>query len=975
MPFAAKHLAGKLLLAVTLIGGGNIVGHATDVPMLPFPRIEVGAHIDRPVDLAFDPVKAQLISVSDDRTIRFWNRKNGRLIDTLRVPMSDRKEGELYAVAVAPKQRLLLVAGWTGYTWDRSLSVYVFDLESRQLLSRIEKLPERVTAMAFSHDESKLAVALINGETLLYSAPEFKLQQTQQQCENGSYRLHFSRDDQLAQQCFDGKVYIYDAQLNPLGHYALDRDNDGNRQAGSVHWSPNSQKFVVSGFNQQQVTIVDSQSLQAEHTFSPLAESLAPLQQVIWSIDQRYIYAAGDVTVDNIAQIIRWDTQTGEQRQFNAGSERVFRLLALPDGAIAYSTLDNAIGILQADGKQIFYQEPPIIQHLNRPQWLYVSEDASEVAFSLNDEGTRFQHFSVTERMISTGNAPRIGLDPPNTQAPDMRLKDWRFSKTPLYNEEPIALYPHQESNAVAISPDQHFFTLGLDREIRRYHKNGKLEWANQTAADVLSINISGDNKTVVASLSDGSLRWYRAEDGREFFAFFAHRNETDWVAWTPPGFFISSPDGDKFIGWQLNNNADETADFYSAWQFERLLYRPDIVADYFASKGIWRNSQQFEKFRSDRMRELAPPEVSISLLEKPTQGKARIRIESNKRNLPITQYTVFVNNLPVTPYAQRRLSTNEQNQFIREHEIPLSETDNTVRVEVLTENSFEVANLFIESEQTSQAVKGDLYLLAIGVNQLPLMPENNLNYAAQDASAVSTLLASATNLFNQVHISTLSDQHTLQPTKDNILQALSFLEQSTQHDTVILYIAAHGISNTAGDYFMVPQNGTREDLHAVINGGERSADSLIRWDNFFNSMRNASGRRMLIVDTCEAQKIKGNFDFGSLAKRSAAADFGLLSASTGDQQSQEYPPASQGLFTFALLSALQGQADKDQNNSINLEEVYSFTKAFVENNRLLPELPQTPQLIASELLRETVLYGIEAKSEKRRERFKLLAL
>ncbi len=127
--------------------------------------------------------------------------------------------------------------------------------------------------------------------------------------------------------------------------------------------------------------------------------------------------------------------------------------------------------------------------------------------------------------------------------------------------------------------------------------------------------------------------------------------------------------------------------------------------------------------------------------------------------------------------------------------------------------------------------------------------------------------------------------------------------------------------------------------------------------------MRDAAGRRMLIVDTCEAQKIKGNFDFNSLAKRSSAGSFGLLAASTGNEQSQEYPPAEQGLFTYGLLQALQGQADNNQDSVVNLEEVYEFTKGFVSNNRLLEDLPQTPQLLASKALRTTALSDLTKKS------------
>ncbi len=926
-------------------------------PPLPFPRIEVGAHIDRPVDLAIDSNTRQIVSVSDDRTIRFWDQDTGRLIRTKRVPMNERKEGELYALAIAPQARLLVIGGWTGYSWDKSMSIYVFNIDTMQMIDRITGIHERITAMDFSQDEQRLAVALIDGTTLMYSSPnasaDFNQVASSELCRANSYRIHFGSNNKLVVQCFDNKFYVYDYDLGNIAAIELWKDH----QVGSVHWSPDSSKLLLSFFDQQRIVIVDGENFELieELDTSGLPDTVMP--QATWSADGRYVLAAGDLELAGKKQLVRWDMQGSKiPEMFPLSNERIFRLLALADGSVTYSSLEHAIGKINSNGDIAFYKAPPIVSHYERDQFLYVSADASAISFALDNAGTRFQHFSIPDRSISVSSKPQPGFLKPLHQAKGMRIENWHFSKNPSYNGKPFSLYPHQESNAFAISPTREFFALALDSELRLYHKNGQLIWSQFTQAGAASVNISQDGKTIVAGLQDGSIRWYRASDGEEFFALFAHKNEIDWVAWTPPGFFIASPDGDKYIGWQLNNSATETAEFYSAWQFERLLYRPDIVQDYFDSKGIWNNSRQFEKFRTQKMRTLAPPKLALSLLEVTDQGTARIRIESNKRQLPIEQYTVFVNDLPVTPFNERLLSDTEQSAFIREHEVPLNATENNIRVETLTQSSFQVANLFVESKAVNPLKKGDLYLLAIGVNELSLMPQNNLNYAAQDAVAIADLLNSSKNQFQNTHIKVLSDLQGEQPTKNNILSALSFLQQSGTHDTVILYIAAHGISNKAGDYFMVPSDGKLEDLVGVMQNDKRDAPSLIRWDSFFEGMRNSTGRRMLIVDTCEAQKIKGNFDFGSLAKRSAAVSFGLLSASTGDEQSQEYPPAEQGLFTFGLLKALEGQADNNQDSIINLEEIYTYTKNFVEENRLLRELPQTPQLLASASLRSTAL-------------------
>jgi uncharacterized caspase-like protein len=101
------------------------------------------------------------------------------------------------------------------------------------------------------------------------------------------------------------------------------------------------------------------------------------------------------------------------------------------------------------------------------------------------------------------------------------------------------------------------------------------------------------------------------------------------------------------------------------------------------------------------------------------------------------------------------------------------------------------------------------------------------------------------------------------------------------------------------------------------------------------------------MVDPCQAKKIEGNFDAGSLAKHSAAASFALLAASKGDESSQEYPPGKHGLFTYALLNALSGSADDDGDGYVELDELFAHAQAFVEKNRMEKRITQTPQLVA----------------------------
>ena len=63
--------------------------------------------------------------------------------------------------------------------------------------------------------------------------------------------------------------------------------------------------------------------------------------------------------------------------------------------------------------------------------------------------------------------------------------------------------------------------------------------------------------------------------------------SDHEWVAWTPQGYYTSSLQGDRYIGWHLNQGEDKAAKYYSASQFQKQFYRPDVVAEYLKSRDI----------------------------------------------------------------------------------------------------------------------------------------------------------------------------------------------------------------------------------------------------------------------------------------------------------------------------------------------------------------------------------------------------
>ncbi|MEM1152884.1 MAG: hypothetical protein AAGI44_02010 [Pseudomonadota bacterium] len=77
-----------------------------------------------------------LATASMDKTLRLWNLETGDLIRVIRGPIDVGYEGRLIAVAISPDGRTVAVGGNTGSKWDRSNSVYLYDVESGRMTRR-----------------------------------------------------------------------------------------------------------------------------------------------------------------------------------------------------------------------------------------------------------------------------------------------------------------------------------------------------------------------------------------------------------------------------------------------------------------------------------------------------------------------------------------------------------------------------------------------------------------------------------------------------------------------------------------------------------------------------------------------------------------------------------------------------------------------------------------------------------------------
>lgn len=929
----------------------------------PILRVETGMHTTLIRRAVVDAPRNRLITASDDKTIRVWQMPAARLISVLRVPIDKGHEGQLFGLAVSPDGKTVAAAGWTGWDWEGAASIYLFDVRSGELVKRYSGLNDAVSALAWSPDGQHLAIGLQGRAGFrVMRAADGQIVASDPQYNDKVMDIDFSRDGRIVAAALDGMTRLYEKDFRLIGRRVI----PGGKNPISVRFSPNAELLAVGHLDVPVVSVVSARDLSLLY-HPPVAaiRQQVSFSTVVWSSDGNFLYAGGDYRGEGLNPLYRWAEQgRGEPQRIPLTRNRITEIQQMPEGGIAYAAEDPGIGILGPEGKSRVFRGPDIVNFSDARTQVMVSADAAVISYPLHRDGqVRHSYSILAAGDQSTAAEPAVPVSAPLHSVAGIEVSNWKDSLEPTINGKRPYLEPYEMARSYAIAPDGGAVLLGTEWALRLVDRDAAEKWNVRLPAVAWSVNVSRQGRMAIAALSDGTIRWYRMSDGREMLAYFPHGNGQDWIAWTPDGYYTSSVYGDNFVGWHLNRGQDLAPDFYRAVQFDRILYRPDVVAETFrlALEPVTRSLGALSgaDFTISKLREIAPPRLRI--IQTDPAGAASnlqrvtLRLEGEKTALDIHDYTVFVNSIPVTPSRERRLSGGDSQRFTRTLEIDLPAQANDIRVEAFNGVSMGVAETYVALPHTVklQTVAGDLYVLSVGVNAFPNLPANmHLAYAARDAEEMAKALQTrGTQHFKQAFTRVLSDDSAIKPDRDNILAALEFVRQAQPQDTVVVFLASHGLNDAAGNYYFVPRDVARKDVVAVQKGGK--GDSMVPWTAFFEALRGTAGKRILIVDTCHAQRIEGRFEAHSLMKRSASSLFPLIVAAKGDEQSQEYAPAKHGLFTHALISAFTPESDANRDGLVSLKEAFDFAIPLVEKLREKTAGPQTPQLVAPHSLGE----------------------
>jgi WD40 repeat protein len=982
---------GLFLIGIILVPFNTLAEQAS------FLVIESGMH-HAPIWRIGADKNCQLIATaSRDKTVRLWESptegvkhtsptekvKAPKLVHTLRATIGAGNEGKFRSVAVSPDGRLVAAgaAAWNppgGGPW-----IYIFDAETGEIKVNLP-LPAQPNDLVFSNKGDKLAVAFWGG--LGYRIWDTKTwtsiggQEYTRKPKAHSYGLAFDSDDRLYTVAYDKflRRYTFDESLDEYtadiikGELPLPLNGGKKPYALAVH--PNGSMIAIA-YNDKsspiEVYLVD------DFKRGPIYKAKGKntndvFLAVTWSPDGKRLYGGGKPKIEvgddrkpKTYPLYYWEDENfGVPHKFDdlvtsaipltansleSPGNSVIDLIPCGEQHVAFGAHDPAFYILDSNGKRLFGKEPTRMDMRGKlGNDFTVSEDGNRVRFNQTFGGVdNFVLFDLEKETLTPSPERPNDLFPAQVSGLDVGGRDdddhlikgdqgWNETYAPTLNKKKLNWKDKNEkSRSLAISPNKQNFVLGAEWSINLYDNKGTRIEREPGPSVVWGVNIAGNGKLVVAAYGDGTIRWRRLSDLTELLALYVYPHDPSrWIAWTPKGYYKASGGG-ELIGWHVNGERDQKAQFFEVGKYRREFNRPDIVQLVLQTldeeAAITQANITANRPRaSDGNEGKILPVIKIKNLkngENLNNPEVTLEYEvSSPSSKMVTSIDVFVNGLLVETFMP---VVGKFRHTVNICPAISGQDPKEVKVELIPfakeqpgKSAMKELNWIGESGCIQGDSPGTLRAVLVGVNYKS-NSQPDLHYADKDAEDLAAVLKSFKGSFyKDVIIKSIVNSDA---TTNNITKGLEelFLQskrQGNKNDIFLFFFSGHG------------KNGLTDDFQ-LVSGGSGSLSE----DIFIGILSRIKGRKIILLDACRS----GQVNFSTLYNKihdPAVIDGAVFIASSPGPNPQgkttlswecPYPPKKEGCqngyFTHALLEGLRGEADHPQNGLILTRELQSW--------------------------------------------------
>ncbi len=944
------------------------------IEQIPILQLSTGGPTDSTRALLLNKDETLLVAAGDDKVIRVWNTHNSQQVMEIRGELAGDIKGSITSMAVSPDDKWLAVGVFYPHL-RRGMEIRgylrIHDFQSGRLVRVLSGYTKVLTTLQFSQDGSLLLGAEgLNDDPLiiLWDTNTWEVKKQIRGHTGTISRVIFSPDNRLIlSSSWDKSIRIWDLSSgknirtvdrahtgrifglaipskasNPIAisssedksvkiwNYRtgeLIRSIKFDRQVRSVIANLSGTRLLVASVGEHinsWISVVDIKtgkviSRYREHDRSPRA--------IVLSKNEDTVYSSGGF----LNEIDKWSLSNGQQLFRISGTGKPIQ----------------AVGISK-NGNTVFWGQQPI-------NWSGRQYDFDQLAVLSHQFQLNTIHGQLDQPRLKSNKfkAPSRRLRK-HGKLSLQRVKSKKNSNFSILNikrgRKVIGRIERQQTTghshtAYTFSPDGKFVVSGAENGYLSIHRldGTKIGDLSGHVGYITDLAVSGDGKLLVSGSSDQTFKLWNL-DTRELLLSFFVNIHGEWIVWTTTGHYMSSPNGDHLIGWVFNRDIDRNADYVRARQMKRLFYRPDIIRKIMETRDLdlaLKQSKHSTLSVSKVQKEKVIPLNFglISPMDRYTTDASSVNLQLKVTESPDAniEWSIYVNDRLVLKQNKVNGKRNsESDGSIVNFPIDLDPGKNIVKVLADNNETEKTVNFTYVRNTKSVPVpvstrgNSKLLVISIGVDEYINLYGNNLDYASADADSVADLFSMQEGkTYDQVETIVLSDSREKKATRSNIVEALKSLETLRSEDTVIVFLAGHGVLDNS-DYYFLPREAT------LLKDGRWEKSTVLRWGEIQHAIESTLGRRILLVDTCHSESA-----FNSrLAKDAENSNIIVMSSTDSATLAQEITSLGHGVFTHAILSGVKGGADSYKDNIITMSELNAFVSNEVSSITKKAQIP-----------------------------------
>ena len=528
-------------------------------------------HTGQVYSAAISPDGKQLVSSSEDGTLRFWDASTGRCLHTIEVPSGIANTPISYSpngrfVLTASKDNTLLL--WNASNASRCLTLnghtsgitsaqfspdgkHIVTIASPDSCLRIWQTSGngdpivlqghegQLYAAAFSLDGTKLVTASADKTLRLWNASNGNCLQILRGHTRNVMSASFSHDGKYIASASNGTTMKI---WNVADGRCLLTIEGRKPRFTSVHFSPDDH-YLLTSSSDDSIRLFDiKQALQDRQTKPQPLHTLKGSTAFFSNDGQHIISTSKDHSLKDYSICI-WDTRSGACTQTLYGhTDPITSVMLSNDGkTLVSSSKDRTIRLWDLN---------------NKPMRTIQTPNCAFISFS-----------SDGKNIISRGNKQTKGypvekwdvgkhqhlLSSYYEQSPNISINRQDSSWTLSYPESKAILLNQkmrERINSAAFSPNNRLIvTASDDKTIRLWDNTGRhLSTLKGHTAPVRSVVFSPDGKLILSASSDNTLRLWNVADGSCLLTLKEHTNWVNDAQFSPDGKYIISGSSDKTL-------------------------------------------------------------------------------------------------------------------------------------------------------------------------------------------------------------------------------------------------------------------------------------------------------------------------------------------------------------------------------------------------------------------------------------------